>query len=391
MTESAESRAVDILVVDDDPRNCRLLEGYLRSEGYGVRCAADGAEALEMAACTIPDVVLLDVMMPGMNGFEVCKELKARPDTRLTQVILVTALDGTPHRVEGLDGGADDYVTKPVRREEFMAKIRAVIRARRLLLELEEARSTLAERNAKLVELEALKVTLTQTLVHDLKNPLAALVGNLELLEAKADPKTATRIARAKASGWRMHRMILDLMDVARLEEGRLQLQPEAIDAHEMARSAACEAQDTVAHRGVRIELDPPEGDCTVHADPSILRRILDNLIANAVAHSSSESTVRLAVHCREEGIELAVADQGPGIPAEHRERVFEKYARFESHEASGTANRGLGLTFCRLATEAHGGTIWVEDAPGGGALFRVLLPAFEGSEISASETLAAC
>ena len=136
MTETAESQTVDILVVDDDPRNRRLLEGYLRSEGYGVRCAADGAEALQMAAHTVPDVVLLDVMMPGMNGFEVCKELKARPDTRLTQVILVTALDGTPHRVEGLDGGADDYVTKPVRREEFMAKIRAVIRARRLLGEL---------------------------------------------------------------------------------------------------------------------------------------------------------------------------------------------------------------------------------------------------------------
>ena len=391
MIELAESRTVDILVVDDDPRNRRLLEGYLHSEGYGVRCAGDGAAALQMTSQQVPDVVLLDVMMPGMNGFEVCKELKAGAATRLTQVILVTALDGTPHRVEGLDGGADDYVTKPVRREEFMAKIRAVVRAHRLLVELEQARATLAERNAKLVELEALKVTLTQTLVHDLKNPLAALVGNLELLGANADPKTAARIARAKASGSRMHRMILDLMDVARLEEGRLQLQPEAVSAFDVARSAVSDAEASASHRGVSIELAPPEGECTVHADPSILRRILDNLVANAVAHSSSESTVSVAVHCREEGIELAVTDQGCGIPAEHRERIFEKYARFESHEAGVTANRGLGLTFCRLATEAHGGTIWVEDAPAGGALFRVLLPAFEGATPSSASTLAAC
>jgi len=391
MSESAESAKVDILVVDDDARNRRLLEGYLLSEGYGVRCAADGSEAIAMAHSRAPDVVLLDVMMPGMSGFEVCKELKARSDTRLTQVILVTALDGTPHRVEGLDGGADDYVAKPVRREEFMAKIRAVIRARRLLRELEEARATLAERNAKLVELEAMRDTLTQTLVHDLKNPLAALVGNLELLDAHGDPKTVTRIARAKNSASRMHRMILDLLDVSRLEQGRLQLKPEAVDPSAVAQAAVAEAETTASHRGVRFEIEVPVGACAVHADGSILRRIVDNLLSNAVAHSSADSVVRVAVHVRDEGIELAVADQGPGIPAEHRETVFEKYARLDSAAAGVTANRGLGLTFCRLATEAHGGTIWVEDAPGGGALFRVLLPAYEGSESRETPALTAC
>ena len=118
--------------------------------------------------------------------------------TRLAQVVLVTALDGTPHRVEGLDTGADDYVAKPVRREEFMAKVRSLLRARRLLAELEEARETLAARNAKLEELEALKETLTQTLVHDLKNPLAAVLGNLELMERKVDEPRAAPRARAR-------------------------------------------------------------------------------------------------------------------------------------------------------------------------------------------------
>jgi signal transduction histidine kinase len=177
-----------------------------------------------------------------------------------------------------------------------------------------------------------------------------------------------------------MHRMILDLMDVARLEEGRLVLQPEAVEATELARAAAAEAEASAGPREVAIEVVPPSRDCILQADPSIVRRILDNLMANAVAHSTRGSTVRLAVCCREEGIELSVADAGPGIPEEHRERIFEKYARLELRDAGITANRGLGLTFCKLATEAHGGTIWVEDAPGGGAVFRVLLPAHEDS-----------
>src|SRR5262245_2055142 len=140
----------NLLVVDDDERGRRLLEGYLCSEGYAVRCAADGPTALAEAWSVPPDVVLLDVMMPGMTGYEVCARLKQDPRTRLTQVMLVTALDSLPNKVEGLDTGADDYVPKPVRREEFLAKVRALLRARRLLLELEQARVALAERNREL-------------------------------------------------------------------------------------------------------------------------------------------------------------------------------------------------------------------------------------------------
>ncbi len=155
----------EILVVDDDPRNRRLLEEYLMVAGYDVRLAPDGRTALALASERPPDLVLLDVMMPDLSGLEVCRQLKNDPRTRLCQVVLVTALDGSPHRVEGLDTGADDYIAKPVRREEFMAKVRSMLRARRLLAELEEARETVALRNAKLEELEELKETLTQTLV----------------------------------------------------------------------------------------------------------------------------------------------------------------------------------------------------------------------------------
>jgi signal transduction histidine kinase len=382
-SESPTPKQGDVLVVDDDPRNRRLLEGYLLSEGYEVRLAEDGNEALEEAFRQAPDLILLDVMMPGMNGFEVCKTLKSNPATRLTQVMMVTALDGTPHRVEGLDGGADDYVSKPVRREEFMAKVRSLLRARSLLMELEDARGILAERNEQLEELEALKETLIQTLVHDLKNPLAVIMGNLELLARVTDESNARQIRRSRANADRMHRMILDLLDVAGLEEARFALKPGAVDTAALTREAVEEAGVSAETRGVSLEVETPRDECTVQGDNSVLRRVVDNLLANALEHSPSGSTVRAGVAQRDEGVEITLADEGTGIPEEHRDRIFEKYARLELKNSGVSANRGLGLTFCRLAVEAHGGTIWVEEAPGGGALFRVLLPAaeFPGSE----------
>ncbi len=367
-----------VLVVDDDPRNRKLLEEYLLGAGYEVRLAHDGRTALAMAAEQPPDLVLLDVMMPDLSGLEVCRQLKSDPRTRLSQVVLVTALDGVPQRVEGLDTGADDYIAKPVRREEFMAKVRSMLRARRLTAELEEARETLSQRNAKLEELEALKETLTQTLVHDLKNPLAAVLGNLELMERKSDESVVHLVRRSKAAAWRMHQMILNLLDIAQLEEGKLLLHPETIDAGSLARKACQEMEGGAAQRGVSLQIVADESGAVLKGDAAVLRRVLDNLVSNAIEHSPQGGVVRVAVALCEEGIEIAVADQGSGVPPEFRERIFEKFQRLESRKSVPGANRGLGLTFCRLAVEAHGGTIWVDDAPAGGALFRALLPATE-------------
>jgi len=375
---SATPHTPDVLVVDDDPRNRKLLEEYLSGAGYKVRLAQDGRSALAEAAEKAPDLVLLDVMMPDLSGLEVCRKLKADPQTRLSQVVLVTALDGTPHRVEGLDTGADDYVSKPVRREEFMAKVRSLLRARRLLADIEEARATLAIRNAQLEELEALKETLSQTLVHDLKNPLAAVLGNLELIERRVDEPVLNLVRRSKAAAWRMHQMILNLLDVAALEEGKILLHPEPVDAAALARRACQEMEAAAAPRGVTLSVDAGADRNDVRGDPAILRRVFDNLLGNALEHSPQGGTILVNVVSCDEGIEITVADQGPGVPEPFRERIFEKFQRLENRKTVPGANRGLGLTFCRLAIEAHGGPIWVDDAPGGGARFRALLPVSE-------------
>ncbi len=384
---STTGKTPDILVVDDDPRNRKLLEEYLLGAGYEVRTAVDGRSALAAASQQPPDLVLLDVMMPDLSGLEVCRHLKNDQRTRLCQVVLVTALDGVPHRVEGLDTGADDYISKPVRREEFMAKVRSLLRARKLLAELEEARETLAARNAKLEELEGLKETLTQTLVHDLKNPLAAVLGNLELMERKVDDPVLRLVRRSKAAAGRMHQMILNLLDIGQFEEGKLVLRPARLDAGSLARKACQEMEGTAAQRGVRFEAAAEDGTAVLKGDGAVLRRVIDNLLSNALEHSPQGGVVKLNVMPCDEGIEIAVADQGAGVPPEFRERIFEKFQRLDDRSTVPGSNRGLGLTFCRLAVEAHGGTIWVDDAPGGGALFRVLLPATEADSSTEAAT----
>ena len=359
-----------MLVVDDDRHSRKLLEGYLRAEGYEVRGAPDGPKALTMIQQQAPDVVLLDVMMPMMTGYEVCEIIKSDPRARLCQVMLVTALDSTPNRIEGLDTGADDYVTKPVRREIFLAKVRSLVRARHLLRDLDRARRELAASNDEL----QLKKTLAQTLVHDLKSPLSAILGNLDLLEMRGTPELLQMVQRSKQGAKRMLKMILNLLDVEGFEQGRMRPAFDRLDATEVARATAEEAEIAADQKELHIALDlPPEA--RLDADPVLFRRVLDNLVSNAITHSPVGGTIEIAVHNRESGVEFSVSDQGGGVPEQHRERVFDKYEQLELRRSGVTSNRGLGLTFCRLAVEAHGGSIWIEASPSGGACFRALLP----------------
>ncbi len=241
---------------------------------------------------------------------------------------------------------------------------------------LKEAFERIEVQNRELLEASDLKENLTQMLVHDLKNPLTSVIGNLQLLERKVRDEHAVMIARSVTAAQRMHRMVLDLLDIAGLEEGRLALDRRPLDARRLLQDAVEDADVEAQRRGVVLRVDPASTATTVDADAAVLRRVVDNLIANALEHSPSGTTVTLSTHSRGGDVELSVADQGPGIPEEYRDRVFEKFSRFGLRRTGITANRGLGLTFCRLAVEAHGGAIWVESAPGGGALFRTVIPA---------------
>ena len=373
---------VEILIVDDDPRGRKLLASYLKPKGYDVLMAGSGEEALEIARESMPAVLLLDVMMPGMSGLEVCRAIKEDPATRLTQIMMVTALGGEDDRVEGLDTGADDYIAKPVPKAEFLAKVRALVRARTLLEELSQARLELEKRN---LELE-LKKTLAQTVVHDLKSPLTTVVGNLDLLSRKDGLHRDKSLRRAREGADRVSRMVMDLLDVECLEDGVLEPALEDRDLKEMLTRAIGSYQARFEQLGVSLKCALGDDPCRVEADQGLLRRVLDNLISNALSQSATGMEVCVSVARCAEGIKLSVADQGPGVAVEQRHQIFEKYSRLDQSGTAVRKNRGLGLTFCQLAVEAHGGTIWVDDGPSGGAMFQVLLPELATPEELGSE-----
>lgn len=373
---------IEILIVDDDHCGRKLLASYLRPKGYDVIMASSGEEALELANSCMPAVALLDVMMPGMSGLEVCRTLKADPRTRMMQIMMVTALGDESDLVDGLDMGADDYIAKPVPKAEFLAKVRALVRARTLMQELEQARQELESKNRELDR----KRTLAQALVHDLRNPLTSVIGSLELMGLKESFRSELSLKRARNGAVRMGQMISDLLDVDCLEDGRLEpvlkehdlktLLMEVVDAH----------KPRCSQQGIRLIAQLGDAPCVAEADSALMSRVLDNLIVNALAYSTEGMEVSIAVSRCAEGIKFAVTDQGPGVPAARQQDIFDKYSRVEKSDAGDRKNRGLGLTFCQLAVEAHGGTIWVEDGLEGGAVFQFLLPAFETQDVLETE-----
>jgi signal transduction histidine kinase len=401
-----------ILVVDDDPRNVRLLEGMFRSAGYVVDKAYGGVEALQKIDEVPPDLVLLDVMMPGMSGHDVCLQLKGQDRTRPIPVVLVTSLSSTEDKVQGLDIGADDFVSKPVNRLELLAKTRSLLRIKLLHDELAKANEQLERRNQDLLRLEEMKESLMQMIVHDLKNPLTAIMGNLSLVLQSPAPrpagtnpdesgiarqtgtgvasgsagaagpaapdweqKTRRRVGVALESSRAMMRMILDLLDIARLEESAIVLDRRRVPIMDVMEASIQENGGLLTSAKISVERQFPAGGPEVWADAGLLGRIVGNLLSNAIKHTPDGGRITLGSLPREQEMVFFVRDTGEGIDAASQQLIFEKFRQAESRKHGLKSDRGLGLAFCKMAVEAHGGRIWLDSAPGQGSTFYVALP----------------
>lgn len=365
-------RTPHILLVDDEERNLRLLESLLRPHGCRTTRASDGEAALRLAAAEAPDLILLDVMLPGLDGFEVCRRLKAAPATAGIPVIMITALQERADRARGLDAGADDFLSKPVNTHELRARLRSLLRLRFLHEEL-------AERLRQLATAEALKEQLTHLLIHDLNGPLSALKLNLSILlaglEGPLQPQQETILTSALGNADHLSRLIRNLLDIARLEEGRLSIKHEPVPVAALVAATCGEHEAAFRAKGVTLEEVLPSGLPPVLGDEELLARTLDNLLRNALQFTPAGGRVTVSARAEAGGVTLAVRDTGQGVPAAFREKIFDKFAQAEVGGQGRRRGTGLGLTFCRLAVEAHNGRIWVESAEGRGSCFCVTLP----------------
>lgn len=363
-----------ILVVDDHDVNRLLAQHTLEDAGYDVVQAANGGEALAKFTAAPADCVLLDVRMPDIDGFVVCERLRTLPGGADIPVLFLTALRDieTFDRAARVD--ADDFLTKPVRPQELVARVRTALELRRARAELREHYGLLRKQRDDLLRLQLQKERLTAFVVHDLKNPVHAmdLHAQLLLLE-ELPPEARESVLQIRSGTRRLTRMILDLLDLSKADEGRLVAQRSELDLEELLADVLAEAAVLAADRCVALR--GAAAGVRAHADRGLLRRTLTNLVENAIRYAPAGSAVTVSATPIAGGTLLRVADEGRGIPAALRDRIFDPFVQAGA-DAQGEpgANRGLGLSFCKTAVEAHGGAIWVEDAAPG-AVFCVRLP----------------
>jgi signal transduction histidine kinase len=348
----------DILIVDDFPDTLALYEAVLVEDGHRVRTAQNGTEALRQVDEREPELVLLDVSMPGLDGVEVLRRLRARRNGG-PAVIMLTAARREPHAIEaGLKEGADAYLTKPIDSRELVARVRAALETFRLKRIVE------AQRRDHIA-----------MLVHDLRHPLSSLGLIAEVLDAE-DLTPAERrqvVSQIRSMCSEMARLVDDVLVASRLEAGVFSVEPRPVRVGAIIEPILSVFTPVASRRRVALAFDGSL-DLEVRADPQKLRQALDNLVANALKFTPRGGRVRVRVW-REEGNALfEIADSGPGIASEEAASIFDRYRQGARGRAAGGA--GLGLAIARGIAEAHHGTISVTTGDLGGAAFRVSLPA---------------
>lgn len=365
-----------VLVVDDNRDNCALAQATLEDDDCNVVVAMSGAAALKAFETKRPDCVLLDVRMPGMDGFEVCERIRAMPEGHEIPVVFLTALRDLETFDRALRAGGDDFLTKPIRPAELVVRVQAAVRLRRMSIDLREHYDLVRRQRDDLMRLQLQKERLSSFLVHDLKNPVASMDLHAQaLLRNREIPASARASAeRIREDARSLSRLILNLLDIAKGEEGQLTAHPTDVDASALA-IEVCEAL-SIRARAQELELSHDvRVDGSFRADSDLMKRVLENLVDNALRHAPEGTTVQLSIERRDDAIELRVADQGAGVPPEMREQIFERFVQLQGEDGSvSRAGRGLGLSFCKLVAEAHGGRIWIEDGTPG-AVFCLRLP----------------
>lgn len=376
-TANAPRYKGSILVVDDTPANLHLLSRMLTENGYEVRPVPNGRLALQAAEKDPPELILLDINMPEMNGYEVCERLKADPKLREIPIIFISALNETIDKVHAFQCGGVDYITKPFEFEEVLARVETHLTLQRFRMEIIRKNQELEASYLKLKELEEFREALTHMIVHDLRSPLSGIVGYLDILCAEiADGLSGEHrdfLLGCRSCAIDLRSRISTMLDVNRLEEGAMPLNLVTVDIAELAQKSIASLGGQSLDR--HIVLDTTGRAVQAACDRDLIERVMANLLHNAVKFSPKGSIIRVTLEPGESIVGFAVQDEGGGVPPEYRSAIFEKFRQVEGWKEGQRRGTGLGLTFCKLAVQAHGGSIGIDCPGSGGSAFWFRIP----------------
>lgn len=373
-----------IMLVDDTPENLSLLRQILAAANHETSALPDGELAIAACRKRKPDLILLDVNMPGLDGFEVCRRLKSDPSLADIPILFLSALSNPEDKLAAFEAGGVDYITKPFQAEEVIARVRSHLSISRLTKDLETRNRELSTANDNLIELENTREMLVQTIVHDMRSMLMAVQGYLDLLASMTAEDFVkyghSDANKALVTTGLLTDMTSAVLDVGKMEEKALSLELTEFDLSELIKEVIDRLTPLRAERTF-IPRFPAE-EIRIFADRVIIGRVALNLIVNAIKFTHVKRGVIEygASVDADGGVLFVVADNGPGVPEELREKVFEKFWQGVGRRDGHKYGSGLGLTFCRMAVERHGGRLWVEGNPGGGSRFVAALKRYTES-----------
>lgn len=360
-----------VLVVDDEFKTRELLRAILESNGHEVREATDGQDAINQLADEkrgLPDVVLLDIIMPRLSGYETCKRIRANSRTAHLPIIVVTGLADRDDRLHAIRDGANDFLTKPFDATEVALRVGNGIASKRMF-------DRVTDDVRRLRELEDVRDRLVHMIVHDLRQPLTALRGYVDYLISLGKlGRSANMLQAMKRAVERMEQMITSLLDIQKLETGKMKLVYGRCILDDLVHTVVERfTGPSSAHISIEVRTEDPTIELL--CDEELIGRVVSNLVDNAVKHAPKDSTVEIRVASDGNDASVTVIDSGAGIAKEHQSRIFEKFEQISLFSEGHRFSWGLGLTFCKMAIEAHNGTIGVISEPGKGSHFWFRLP----------------
>ncbi|MCU0479694.1 MAG: hybrid sensor histidine kinase/response regulator [Anaerolineae bacterium] len=353
-----------ILVVDDTQTNREVMARILARRKYQNKLVANGEEALAAVAERLPDLILLDISMPGMDGFEVCERLKADERTRHIPVMFISAHDATEDKLRAFHVGGVDYITKPFKIEEVLARV--------------ETQVTLAIQRKSIIELSELKDQLLRTVSHDLKNPLHVIMGYSSLLMEGGyvtKPEDLTMMSRAIFnSAERMYTLVTNLLELSQIEDGA-QLQMMPLSLTQLCADMMPEFELNAQAKHQTFTFQAPLDAVNVMGDTMRLGQVLSNLVSNAIKYTPENGHVFVTIQKNATDVQVCVQDNGLGIPPEAIPQLFDKFFRVNTTKHRSVEGTGLGLSIVKAIIEQHNGKIWVESELGVGSKFIFSLP----------------